>query len=69
MTTAGEINPMECSKSRKSHDDKMRSKKVRSKISKTMHEYRLNEYRLTMHKDRQIRRIPFELVEQYLKDG
>jgi len=69
MTTAGEINPMECEKAKASHRCKMQSAEVKSKISETMKLKRLLENKLTMHRDVVEKRVPFTLVTEYLKNG
>lgn len=70
MTTAGEINPMECSKSKMSHDLKMRSKAVKIKISNTMKQVRAkSKNHIYIHKDKQMKRIDPCLLDNYIKQG
>ena len=70
MTTAGEINPMECVKSRISHDDKMRSDDVRLKISASMVEVRKqSQNHVYIHKGKAQKRVPPTLVDQYINQG
>lgn len=70
MTTAGEINPMECEQSKKVHDDKMRSLTVRQKISETMKKVRaISKDYIYIHKDKEMKRIPESDLDTYLKQG
>lgn len=70
MTTAGEINPMDCEKSRLLHDQKMRSEDVRSRISASMREVRKNSLNVILiHKGRKGKRVSRENLQKYLDDG
>ncbi len=70
MTTAGEINPMECAKSKQSHDNKMRSEAVRSKISNSMKAVRArSKNHIYIHRGKEQKRIPPEKVADYLLAG
>lgn len=69
MTTAGEINPMECEKAKTSHRRKMQSEEVKSKISETMKRKRLLENKLTMHRGGVEKRVPFNNVSYYIQNG
>ena len=70
MTTAGEINPMECSKSKYSHDIKMRSSEVRNKISMKMKQIRADSKNyIYVHKDKKMKRIDPSLFDNYQKEG
>lgn len=70
MTEAGESNPMDCLKSRESHDIKMRSTEVREKISKTMKAVReQSKHHVYVHKGREQKRIDPKELEQHLSDG
>lgn len=70
MTTAGEINPMECTKAKYSHDIKMRSPEVKTKISNKMKKIRADskDY-IYIHKDKEMKRINPCLLNNYLKAG
>lgn len=70
MTTAGEANPMECYKSKKSHNDKMRSSEVRNKISATMKKVRANSKdNIYIYKDKNMKRISKSNLDNYLDKG
>lgn len=70
MTTAGEINPMECSKSKLSHDLKMQSAEVRKRISKSMKKVRAQSLNtITIHRGREGKRVAESCLQDYLDDG
>lgn len=70
MTTAGEINPMECEKARTSHKRKMQSAEVKSKISETMKRIRANSPKtISIHKGKIGKRISSEELDYYINNG
>jgi group I intron endonuclease len=70
MTTAGEINPMECEKAKASHKRKMQSEEVKSKISETMKRIRANSPKtISIHKGKIGKRISSEELDYYINNG
>lgn len=70
MTTAGEINPMECKKAKASHRRKMQSEQVKSKISETMKLIRSTSTKtLLIRKGKEGKRISPDELTYYINNG
>lgn len=70
MTTAGEVNPMDCAISKQSHDTIMRDPDVRLKISATMKKVRVESKDwIYIFKDRCEKRINPADLHFYLQQG
>ena len=70
MTTAGEVNPMECQKSKDSHDRKMRTPTVRNKISASMRDLRAkSDKKILIHLGKVGKRVSEKELPNYLEKG
>ena len=70
MTTAGEVNPMECKKARSKHDSRMRSPEIRRKISETMRRVRKESSKtILISKGRVGKRIDKKDINKYIEQG